>query len=316
MTLAKRILLLVFILNLGGLIPGLAPALAADEPLLSEQEVQGAVTQLIAVVEKDYIRDDARQDTIELLNHALQRGELNGSVAFGRLKIKLESMLYSVSQDSNFELHWQSGLSGTSMAADELPGALQTQMLDGDIGYLAVDGDLFDEQWRAEMDKAMAFLADSKAIVIDLRSAGMSSLPLSQHFLSHFMPVGQPLSMVTFAHQQRIPLLAQPVASPVGSDKPLFIVTSPFIAGSWEFVAFTLQQADRATIVGMPTIGLGYMTTVEKLSEHLSMVMAYAELQHPQTGDSWKNSGVTPDVHTDADQAMSVALKLARVALK
>ncbi|MBR9792199.1 MAG: hypothetical protein GYB58_10675 [Gammaproteobacteria bacterium] len=315
MTLAKRILLLVFILNLGGLIPALAPVLAADEPLLSEQEVQGAVSKLIAVVEKDYIRDDARQDIAELLNAALQQGELNGSFSFGRLKIKLESMLYSVSQDSNFELLWQSGLNGTAMAADELPGALQTQMLDGGIGYLAVDGDLFDEQWRAEMDKAMAFLSDSKAIVVDLRSAGMSSLPLSQHFLSHFMPVGQPLSMVTFAHQQRTPLLAQQVANPVSGDKPLFIVTSPFIAGSWEFVAFTLQQADRATIVGMPTIGLGYMTTVGKLSEHLSMVMAYAELQHPQTGDSWKNSGVIPDVQTDADQAMSVALKLARVAL-
>ena len=315
MTFAKCILLLVFIFHLGGLIPALAPAFGADEPLLSEQEVQGAVTQLIRVVEKDYIREDVRQDTVELLTNALQRGELNGSFSFGRLKIKLESMLYSVSQDSNFELHWQSGLNGTLMAIDELPGALQTQMLDGDIGYLAVDGDLFDTQWRAEMDKAMAFLSDSQAIVIDLRSAGMSSLPLSQHFLSHFMPVGPPLSMVTLAHQQSTPLLAQLVASPVSTDKPVFIVTSPFIAGSWEFVAFTLQQADRATIVGMPTLGLGYMTTVEQLSEHLSMVMAYAELQHPQTGDSWKNSGVIPDVQTDADQAMSLALKLATEAL-
>jgi len=121
--------------------------------------------------------------------------------------------------------------------------------------------------------------------------------------------------MVTLAHQQSTPLLAQLVASPVSTDKPVFIVTSPFIAGSWEFVAFTLQQADRATIVGMPTLGLGYMTTVEQLSEHLSMVMAYAELQHPQTGDSWKNSGVIPDVQTDADQAMSLALKLATEAL-
>lgn len=311
MTLAKRILLLVFILHLDGL----TSAFGADEPLLSEQEVQSAVAQLIAVVEKEYIRDDARQDTVELLNNALLRGELNGPFSFGRLKIKLESMLYSVSQDSNFELHWQSGLSGTEMGTDELPGALQTQMLEGEIGYLAVDGDLFDEQWQAEVDKAMAFLSDSQAIVIDLRSAGMSSLPLSQHVLSYFMPVGQPLSMVTLAHQQRTPLLAQQVASPVPGDTPLFIVTSPFIAGSWEFVAFTLQQADRATIVGMPTIGLGYMTTVEKLSEHLSLVMAYAELQHPQTGGSWKNSGVIPDVQTDADQAMSVALKLARVAL-
>jgi len=311
MTFAKRILLLVFIFQLSGL----TSALGADEPLLSEQEVQGAVTQLIRVVEKDYIRGDVRQDTVELLDNALQRGELNGSFSFGRLKIKLESMLYSVSQDSNFELHWQSGLNRTPMAIDELPGALQTQMLEGGIGYLAIDGDLFDEQWQAEMDKAMAFLSDSQAIVIDLRSAGMSSLLLSQHFLSHFMPVGQPLSMMTLAHRQRTPLLAQHVASPIRSDKPLFIVTSPFIAGSWEFVAFTLQQADRATVVGMPTIGLGYMTTVEKLSEHLSLVMAYAELQHPQTGDSWKNNGVIPDVQTDADQAMSVALKLATEAL-
>ena len=311
MTFAKRILLLVFIFQLSGL----TSALGADEPLLSEQEVQGAVTQLIRVVEKDYIRGDVRQDTVELLDNALQRGELNGSFSFGRLKIKLESMLYSVSQDSNFELHWQSGLNRTPMAIDELPGALQTQMLEGGIGYLAIDGDLFDEQWQAEMDKAMAFLSDSQAIVIDLRSAGMSSLLLSQHFLSHFMPVGQPLSMMTLAHRQRTPLLAQHVASPIRSDKPLFIVTSPFIAGSWEFVAFTLQQADRATVVGMPTIGLGYMTTVEKLSEQLSLVMAYAELQHPQTGDSWKNNGVIPDVQTDADQAMSVALKLATEAL-
>lgn len=315
MTFVKRILLVVFIFNLVGLTPALAPAFAANEPLLAKQEVHDAVTQLISAVKQEYIRDDARHDTVELLNNALQRGDFNGPFSFGRLKIKLESMLYSISQDSNFELHWQSGLNGTAMAGEVLPGALQTQMLEGDIGYLAVDGDLLDEQWQAEIDKAMAFLAGSKAIVIDLRSAGMTSLPVSQQFLSHFMPVGKPLSMVTFAHNNRTPLLAEKVTNPVDRDKPLFIVTSPFIAGSWEFVAFTLQQADRATIVGMPTIGLGYMTTVKKLSEHLSMVMAYAELQHPQTGDSWKSSGVIPDVQTDADQAMFVALELATEAL-
>ena len=290
-------------------------AWADDEPL-EQQEVTEAVNNLIGKIEQDYLLDEKRGQIVEYLTMALNRGEFNGHFPFPRLKMKLESMLISVSNDSNFEIHWRSGLTSSMEAPDIFfPGAIQTQLLDRDIGYLAIDGDFLNDSWRRDIDDAIEFLSDSKALIIDLRSAGLTSMSFSQYVLSYFIPVGQPLSNLTFGHSKTAPIVSVGTENPVNSDVPVFIVTSPFVAGSWEFVAYTLKHAKRATIVGMPTMGLGYMTTTTKLSEHLSLVMAYAEFQHPETNESWKDIGVLPDVESNADDAMEVTLELVNDAI-
>ena len=86
------------------------------------------------------------------------------------------------------------------------------------------------------------------------------------------------------------------------------VVTSPFVAGPWEFVAYTLQQAGRATIVGQQTIGLSFMTVINTLSKHLSIEMANAQIINPHTLGNWQDEGVIPDINSDARDAVAETL--------
>lgn len=285
---------------------------AADRPL-KQQEINEAITHLISAVERDYLHTEKRPQITERLAEALKSGEFDGRFEFGRLKIKLESMLLDVSDDASFELRWHSGFSGSAHSTEGgLPGALQVQHIEENIGYLAIDGDFSEDSWQHAIDKAFTTLSESKALIIDLRTAGLSTLSFSQYFLSHFIPAGQPISNITFGDQKTIPLLSNNVKNAISDDIPVYVLTSPFVAGTWEFVAHTLQQENRATIVGMPTIGLTTTTTTVELSEHLSIVMAYAELLHPATDSNWRKEGVMPDIFCDAKDAMNVTLELVK----
>ena len=302
-------LLLVFTLlfkhvHASSLIPG-------EEQILDQQEIVTAVTGLIDAIDQQYLFETKRQRITTQLTQALSNGEFDGHFSFGRFKRKMEAMLVAVSHDSNFELQWRSGLTGDS-SGDLLPGSVSWQKLPGDIGYISIEGDLVAKGWQKDIDRAFAASVDSRALIIDVRKAGLSSLALSHHVLSQFMPAGQPLSVITFARQSTEQMVSNGSPQAFPPALPIFIITSPFVAGPWEFVAYTLKHAERATIVGTPTMGVGYLTTTIVLSEHVKLVMANAELRHPKTDESWQGWGVLPTIYAEADRAMDVALKLAQ----
>ncbi|OFI35504.1 S41 family peptidase [Alteromonas lipolytica] len=281
------------------------------EPPLPQKEVTAAINQLITLIKQDYLHQEKAEKAAEALTVALNRGEFNGHFPYGRLKIKLESILSAATGDSSFELQWHSGLSGEALVAEEnFPGAIQTRILQNGVGFLAIDGDLIDQRWQTELDVAMAGLTDVTALVIDLRSAGLTSLSLAQHFLGYFVPRGQLLAEAIFAHQQRSDLLSPGTSVPLKPGTAVYIVLSPFVAGGWEFAAYTLKHGNRATIVGMPSIGLGYMMTSKPLSEHLSIGMAYATIINPATRDNWQGEGVIPDVRCQANEAVAATMDM------
>lgn len=311
----KQTLLLSFWLILINML--ITPLLVqASEESLEQQEIDKAVASLIRAVDQHYLYDEKREKIVEYLATALENGEFDGHFSFSRLKNKLESMLFSVSKDSSFRIISRAGLSDDSETSDIiLPGAIQTQLIENDIGYLAIDGDFISDSWQTEISNAMAFLSESKALIIDLRTAGLTSLPFSQYFLSHFIPTDQSFATLTFGHGKTSPIRSKSVANPLKSDIPLYIVTSPFVAGSWEFVSYTLKQNKKATIVGMPTMGLGFMTSTTPLSQHMSLIMAYAAFHHADINESWKDSGVEPDIHSESKNAIDVTLEIVNSAL-
>ena len=157
----------------------------------------------------------------------------------------------------------------------------------------------------------MAYLSSATAIIIDLRSAGYVDLHVAKQFLSYFIPAGKPLATLTLAHNNTSQLVASNTDFKVGEKVPIFVVTSPFVAGSWEFVAYTLQQTNRATVVGTRTMGLSYLSATTPLSEHINLVMTYGNLQHPSTEESWQDEGVIPDIPCEATDAVTAAFEIA-----
>ena len=283
----------------------------ADDELLSQQEVVKALNNLVVSVDKDYLHEKHREKITEQITTSLNQGDFDGHYQFHRFKRKLESLLYASSHDANFEITWRSGSESLTNAPDRVfPSTIETQLLESNIGYLGIDGDLFNEHAKSDVDNAVAYLSSATAIVIDLRSAGYVDLDVAKQFLSYFVPTGKPLATLTRAHNNTSQLVASDTGFKMGEKVPIFVVTSPFVAGSWEFVAYTLQQTSKATVVGTRTMGLSYLSTTTSLSEHINLVMTYGDLRHPFTQESWKDEGVIPDIPCEATDAVTAALEL------
>ncbi|WP_334064228.1 S41 family peptidase [Alteromonas genovensis] len=295
--------------------------MTADDELLSQQEVVKALNNLVVSVDKDYLHEKHREKMTEQITTSLNQGDFDGYYQFHRFKRKLESLLYASSHDANFEITWRSESENLGNAPDRVfPSTIETQLLESNIGYLGIDGDLIggylidgapiDEHVLSDIDNAVAYLSSATALIIDLRSAGYVDLDVAKQFLSYFVPTGKPLATLTLAHNNTSLLVASDTGFKMGEKVPIFVVTSPFVAGSWEFVAYTLQQTSKATVVGTRTMGLSYLSTTTPLSEHINLVMTYGDLRHPFTQESWKDEGVIPDIPCDATDAVTAAFEL------
>lgn len=159
------------------------------------------------------------------------------------------------------------------------------------------------EQFRA--------LANADALIIDLRQADHASLSVALQLLSYFVEPGTAIAKLQ--KQRQVETIHTPAqASPFKPSMPIYIVNSAFVAGSWEFFGYTLQQHHKAVIVGEETMGVGYLSQTYPVSDHLAIRLNHALITHPQTGNHWDNQGVIPDFpHTSAtafDQAYQLAL--------
>lgn len=285
---------------------------SVDDQPLSTQEVETALQTLVRTIDSQYLSDKHRTRISRKIQRAISEGEFENSFTFGRFKRKVEAMLIEASGDTNFEIHWRAGMTGIAEKKPEpYPGSLQRQIFDNDIGYIAVEGDMLSNGWQAEWNQAISKLSRSKALIIDLRHAGSMSLTLSQHVLNYFIVPGNTISEVRFAGNKHTSLVTEKTAdNPFDAELPVYIITSPFIAGPWELVAYTMKHMNRATLVGMPTMGLGYMTKTVALSPHLNIVLAHAEFRHPATQDNWQDWGVLPHVKCESHDALKATLTL------
>ena len=181
------------------------------------------------------------------------------------------------------------------------------------IGYLKLN--LLDEPdyCAATAMAAMNFLADSEALIFDLRdnhggAPQMAALLSSYLFderthLDDIYVRGQNSSeqLWTFPH----------VPGKKLTGKPLFVLTSATTFSAGELFSYDLKVLKRATLIGETTGGGAHAMRPYRIDDHFVMRVPFGRFINPVTKTDWERTGVEPDVKVAADQALDAALKLA-----
>jgi len=184
---------------------------------------------------------------------------------------------------------------------------------DAGIGYLRLDGFvrpfLSAEKFAAAMDR----LADSKALIIDLRKNGGGSRDSVALLASYFFDQPTHLSDVIAPRTgERLHMWTSRniSGSRYGSIRPIYILTSHGTFSAAEDFAYAMQTHKRATIVGEITRGGAHPIAPSRLSSHFVVVIPVAESISPITHTNWEGVGVQPDIVVDAAKALGVAESL------
>jgi C-terminal processing protease CtpA/Prc len=165
---------------------------------------------------------------------------------------------------------------------------------------------------------AMTLVAQGDALIIDLRrnGGGMESANL---LMSYLLPPGTEISGSfdrPTGKRTHTTTAAWVPGRVFGADKPIYILTSKRTFSAAEAVTYDLQAAKRAVVVGEVTGGGANPFEYRRIDAHFALSLPEARSINPITGTNWQDVGVKPDVAVPADQALEIALGLARAAIK
>ena len=133
------------------------------------------------------------------------------------------------------------------------------------VGYIALT--TFNESTARQVRSAVSEMLATpgmKGIVIDLRGNGGGLLESAVQLVGNFVPRGTEVlrTQGRSAREQRI---YKTTAAPLSTDVPLVILTNGGTASSSEIVAGSLQDMDRAVIIGSRSFGKGLVQTARPL---------------------------------------------------
>jgi len=188
---------------------------------------------------------------------------------------------------------------------------LNASLLAGNVGYLRLDA--FRPPWVCgeTAAAAMRFVADTSAMVIDLRnnSGGDPAMGafLSSYFFAeptHLNDLYERWTGVT-VQSWTLPY----VPGPKYVDKPVFVLISARTFSAAEEFAYGLQVLKRATIVGETSGGGAHAAFGLRLDSHFRVVVPFARAVNPISGTNWEGKGVEPDLQVSESLAIQAAYR-------
>ena len=196
-------------------------------------------------------------------------------------------------------------------------GLMTIRRLPGNIGYLKLRYFAADAAGAALIDAAMLMLKDTDALVLDLRENTGGGGDSDARLLGHLSRAPIPMAVITwreadgrFVTTTRSPAI--PAGGPLYPDKPLFVLIARRTFSAAEEVAYDLQAAGRAVIVGERSRGGANPSNRSvELGAGLSAFISNGRVTHPTTGGNWDGVGVAPDVETAARDALTEAFRRA-----
>jgi hypothetical protein len=189
-------------------------------------------------------------------------------------------------------------------------GFEKAERLEGNVGYLDLRGFVPAELGGETAAAAMGLLANTDALIIDVRNNGggapsMVALVCSYLFGPepvhlndlYFRPEDNTHQWWTFPH----------LPGKRYEGKPVYVLTSRRTFSAAEEFTYNLKCLKRATIVGETTGGGAHPGGVKRVHEHFGVFVPSGRAINPITRTNWEGTGVTPDIPVAADRALPTA---------
>lgn len=185
--------------------------------------------------------------------------------------------------------------------------------LGGNVGYIDLRQFVPVEVGGETATAAMSLVADTEALIIDLRENEGGVLDMITHIASYLFeePVQMSSRYNHITGETTDYWTSTEVPGRRFGLKPLYLLTSADSFSGGEGFAYDLRQHGRVTIVGEKTPGAANATKIYTLTPHVWMAITYAVTTNPVSKTNFEGVGVEPDIHVEAEKALDEAHRLA-----
>jgi hypothetical protein len=304
-----------------------AQGASAQDRKLDAAARTSAIEGVLRRLNADYIFPDVARKMEQAVRERAARGEYDSITDGNELAIKLTNDLREVSHD----LHIRVGYSPDvlppepkerlaippemveqfrrDMARDNF-GFERVEVLKGNVGYIKINLFTPPEFAADTYAAAMAYVANTDALIIDLRDNGGSisvdAVPmLCTYFFEspvhlydlYWRPEDMTRQIWTWGH----------VPGKRYLNKPIYVLTSRKTFSGAEEFAYDLKHLKRVTIVGETTGGGANPGGDRRADDHFTVWVPFGRAINPITKANWEGTGVTPDIAVPAAKALLTA---------
>ncbi|MEO1790624.1 MAG: S41 family peptidase [Cyanobacteria bacterium J06629_19] len=256
-----------------------------------------------------------------------------------QLATTLTAQLQTLSSDLHLKVHFspavlphlepQTEIPPDELALQQQQGALRNfdfnrvERLRGNVGYLELFSFEPPEFAGAVAAASMQFLANTSALIIDLRHNRGGSASMVALLTSYLFP---PYPAIHLTDLQWPNKESSQTSGPSGTqqswtlpyvegsrylNKPVYILIGPETFSAAEEFAYNLKHLKRVVLVGETTAGGANPGTGFRLHDHFWMFIPTGQAISIVTGGNWEGSGVLPDFKVPAELSVKTAQLLA-----
>ncbi len=243
---------------------------------------------------------------------------------------KLTDDLQAISKDKHLRVRFSKNVipvrtNRTEPTAEELAedanymrrinfGFEKIERMQGNIGYIDLRG-FWDPKAGAEtVQAAMNFLANTDALIFDLRQNGGGD-PEMVALISSYLFSDKPVhlnSLYWRKGDRTEDFYTKPnLANKKFGNKDIYVLTSNRTFSGAEEFSYNLKNLKRATIIGETTGGGANPGGMFRLTEHFGVFIPTGRAVSPITKTNWEGTGVEPDIKAPKEQALKIAYLLA-----
>jgi retinol-binding protein 3 len=316
---ARQLLLLLtccfFILG-----PGLARAQAPSLDAKTQDEV---VNKIAGLLQENYVFPDVAGKAGKFIQEQLAKGAYNSLTSPHMFSEQLTKDLQSVTHDKHMRVFMappppdkkedpaEREMRFVHQDARNNFGFYKLERLSGNVGYLDLRGFSPAQFGGATAIAAMNFLANSDAVIIDLRKNGGGDPSMIQLISSYFFKEPTHLNNLYWRkgdHTDQFWTLPY-VPGKSMAETPVFVLTSARTFSGAEEFTNNLKVLKRAKIIGETTGGGANPGGFFPIAAGLGMFIPTGRAVNPVTKANWEGTGVEPDEKVPAKEAFNVAYK-------
>jgi len=305
------------------------PAQEGSLPPIDAATRAAIVDSITAVIDSVYVLGEPAERIVKEIRRALAAGEYDSFTDPSKFAERLHEDCQRINHDGHFRIFALPPLDPSVVAAghDEDPeevelrkryrkainyGFKKAEILDGGVGYLRFDDFGQGEDAFEAAAAAMNFIANSSAVILDLRHNGGGSGSMIRFICGYLFEEEQHLINWDIRAEKKTVQShsADYVPGRRITEQPVYVLTSGNTFSAAEEFTFDLKNLERATVVGDTTGGGGH-TVAAKIFDfetfRVGIRVPYGRAYNPLNNEGWEGVGVIPHIPVPADQALDVA---------